>query len=113
MERALFRLQRFTALILVPLVLVHLATMFYAARGGLTAGEIMARTAGNWGWGVFYGLFVLCAAVHAPIGLRNVLREWTPLGRRTIDGLMGLFFLLLTIVGLRAVAAVLGLGAGA
>ena len=113
MERRLFALQRLTAVILAPLTLAHLATMFYAARGGLTAGEILSRTAGHWGWGAFYGVFVLCAATHAPIGLRNVLREWTPLGRRAADWAAAAFFVLLLVLGLRAVAAVFaGGGAG-
>ena len=108
MERGLFALQRLTALILAPLTLAHLATMFYAARGGLTAGEILARTTDHWGWGIFYGVFVLCAAAHAPVGLRNVLREWTPLRRRTADWTALAFFVLLLVLGLRAVAAVTG-----
>lgn len=113
MERGLFALQRLTALILAPLTLAHLATMLYAARGGLTAGEILARTAGHWGWALFYGLFVLCAAAHAPIGVRNVLREWTSLSRRKTDCVALLFFVLLLALGLRAVAAVFGGGAEA
>lgn len=113
MERGLFALQRVTALLLAPLTLAHLATMFYAARGGLTAGEILARTSGHWGWGLFYGIFVLCAAAHAPIGVRNVLREWTPMGERTANRLALLFFAVLLILGLRAVVAVVAGGAAA
>ena len=106
MERRLFVLQRVTAMILAPLVLVHLGLVLVAIRGGLTAAEILGRTQGSVGWALFYGLFVLAAAVHAPIGLRNVLREWTPLPRRALDWLSLAVGLLLLVLGLRAVLAV-------
>ena len=57
-------------------VAVHLATILYAAQHGLTAGAILGRTRGNLLVPAFYALFVLAASVHAPIGLRTVLREW-------------------------------------
>ena len=47
MERRLFLLQRLTAMALAPLVLVHLGLVLVAIRGGLTAGEILARTQGS------------------------------------------------------------------
>ena len=65
-------------MVLAFFVTVHLATILYAVRGGLTAGEVLARTRDNHWFFAFYMLFVLAVAVHAPIGLRNVLREWTP-----------------------------------
>ena len=73
MTHYLFVLQRLTALIMAPLVLVHLGLIVYAVRDGLTAAEILARTQGNWGWMGFYTLFVLCVSVHVPIGLRNIM----------------------------------------
>ncbi|HUF86424.1 MAG TPA: succinate dehydrogenase [Thermohalobaculum sp.] len=106
MERQLFVLQRLTALVLAPLVLVHLGLIVLAIRGGLSAAEILGRTQGSVGWALFYGAFVLAAAVHAPIGLRNVLNEWTPLGRRAADRLALAFAVLLLALGLRAVLAV-------
>lgn len=106
----LFALQRVSALIMAPLVLVHLAVIVYAIRGGLTADEILGRTVGNFGWAVFYGLFVVAAAVHAPIGMRAVLREWTTLPRSVVDGLMIVFGIGLLLLGLRAVYAVIGGG---
>lgn len=110
-EARLFALQRLTAMIMAPLVLVHLLLIVYAVQGGLTAGEILGRTRGSVFWALFYGTFVLMAAIHAPIGLRNVLREWTALGRRPIDWLMVAFGVLLLVLGLRAVVAVVGGGA--
>ena len=108
MERRLFVLQRLTAMVLAPLVLVHLGLVLVTIRGGLTAGEILARTQGSVGWALFYGLFVVAVAIHAPIGVRNVLREWTGLPRGTVDLVaLGVGGLLLAL-GLRAVWAVVG-----
>ena len=69
-ETFLWMLQRASAAVLVLCVVVHLATMIYAIRGGLSAGEILGRTRGNYGWLAFYSVFVLACAVHVPIGLR-------------------------------------------
>lgn len=106
MERRLFLLQRLTALLLGPLVLVHLGLVLVAIRGGLTAAEILGRTQGSVGWALFYGTFVVAAAVHAPIGIRNVLREWTPLPRPAVEALSAAFAVVLLVLGLRAVLAV-------
>jgi len=103
MESTLFRIQRVSALALAPLVLIHVGVIFYAIRGGLSADEILGRTSGSTLWGYFYGTFVAMVAVHAPIGVRNVLREWTPLPRPLIDiACLTLLFVLL-FLGLRAV----------
>ncbi len=104
----LFALQRLSALVMIPLVIVHVIVILYAVRGGLTAGEILSRTQGSVVWALFYGTFVLAAAVHAPIGVRTIMREWTPLPGRLIDGLMIGFGILLVALGLRAVIAVTG-----
>lgn len=106
MERRLFLLQRLTAMILAPLVLIHLVLILYAVADGLTAAEILGRTRGNLWWMLFYSLFVAAAAVHAPIGLRNILREWTLLEPRTCSILAGLFAFFLLVLGMRAVLAV-------
>ena len=105
-EAHLYLLQRLSAMLLAPLVLVHLAAIVTAVRGGLSAAEILARTEGSLLWGLFYGLFVVAVAVHAPIGLRNVLREWTPWRSRSLDWAMAAFAALLLVLGLRAVSAV-------
>jgi fumarate reductase subunit C len=44
--------------------------------------------------------------VHAPIGLRTVLAEWTPLPPRSSGLIAVAFGLMLAVLGLRAVAAV-------
>lgn len=111
MERQLFVLQRLTAMVMAPFVLVHLGVIIYAVRGGLTTAEILARTQGNWGWILFYGLFVLAVAVHVPIGVRNILLEWGRIGRPVATVLAAAFGVVLLIMGLRAVMAVGGLAA--
>ena len=102
----LFLLQRASAGVLAVAVLVHLATIIVAVRGGLTAGEILGRTSGNLTWLGFYALFVVAAAIHAPIGLRAVLREWAGWRGRSCDIAMALFAAALVVLGLRAAWAV-------
>jgi fumarate reductase subunit C len=105
---ALFLAQRASAMVLAFAVSMHLATIVYAVRGGLTAGEILGRTRGNGWFLAFYLLFVFAVAVHAPIGLRNVLREWTRWRGRSLDATLGCFAFLLLLLGLRAALAVYG-----
>jgi fumarate reductase subunit C len=106
MSPALYLAQRGTAFVLAFAVTVHLATVIYAVRGGLTAGDILARTHGNGWFLAFYLLFVLAAAIHAPIGLRSVLREWAKWRGRSLDLAMLAFSALLLAFGLRAAFAV-------
>jgi fumarate reductase subunit C len=102
----LFVAQRLSAAVLAVAVAVHLATILYAIRGGLTAAEVLGRTHRNGWFLAFYAVFVLAVAVHAPIGLRNVLREWTPWRGRSLDVALAGFALLLLYLGLRAALAV-------
>jgi fumarate reductase subunit C len=110
MNVRLFLAQRLSALILAPLVLVHLGLIIYATRNGISASEILGRTRGSLGWAAFYSLFVLAAAVHGAIGIRGVTKEWGPrrLARsaRGLDALMWTVGLALAALGLRAVYAV-------
>ena len=106
MNVRLYILQRATAAIMAPLVLVHLALIFYASSRGLSAADILARTRGSVGWGLFYGLFVLAAATHAAIGARVVAGEWLRLKGTGLEALMWSVGLILATLGLRAVAAV-------
>ena len=101
-----YLLQRISAMVLAPLVLVHLVVIVIAVQDGLSAQEILARTQGSLAWGLFYGLFVVAAAIHAGIGLRAVISETTSWQGRSLDLAMLLFGLLLLGLGLRAVAAV-------
>ena len=106
MNPVLFLAQRASAAVLAVAVSVHLATILYAVRGGLTAAEVLGRTRGNGWFLALYVIFVLAVAVHAPIGLRNVLREWTPWRGRSLDIALALFAALLLELGLRAALAV-------
>jgi fumarate reductase subunit C len=106
LELRLYVAQRLSALILAPLVLIHLVGIVYATHGGLSAAEILARTDGSLLFAAIYGLFVLAAAVHAPVGLRTIIREMTPWRGRSLDAAAGLFGLLILGLGLRAVAAI-------
>jgi succinate dehydrogenase subunit C len=106
MNLRLYLWQRATAAVMAPMILVHLAIIFYATRRGLSAADILARTRGSAGWLLFYGAFVLAAAIHASIGLRNVLSEWTPLSDRNSGVFATTFGVVLLALGLRAVAAV-------
>jgi fumarate reductase subunit C len=106
MNLRLYVWQRLTAAAMVPLLLAHIAVIFYATRRGLTAADILARTRGSVAWALFYGAFVAAAAIHASIGIRTILAEWTPLSPRTRDGAVILFGLLLAVLGFRAVVAV-------
>jgi fumarate reductase subunit C len=98
--------QRISAMVLALCVLVHLAVMIYAVRGGLSASEILGRTQGNWGFAVFYTVFVVACAVHVPVGMANIAREWWGMGDSAALWLSRAFGLLLLVMGLRAVAAV-------
>jgi fumarate reductase subunit C len=106
MNVRLYILQRATAVVMVPLVLAHLVLIFYATRRGLSAADILGRTRGSFGWGAFYGLFVLAAATHGAIGVRAIASEWAGLRGRPLDLLMWAAGLILALLGLRAVAAV-------
>ena len=76
MNVRLYLWQRATAAVMAPLLLVHIAVIFYATRQGLTASDILMRTRGSIAWAVFYGAFVAAAAIHASIGIRSILIEW-------------------------------------
>jgi succinate dehydrogenase subunit C len=106
MTPVLFLVQRLSAAVLALAVAAHLATILYAIRGGLTAGEILARTHGSLGFVAFYSLFVVAVAFHAPIGLRNVIREWTPWRGGSLDLVLAIFAVMLLVLGMRAVLAV-------
>jgi fumarate reductase subunit C len=105
MTAILFIAQRASAAVLALAVAVHLVTILYAVRTGLTAGAILDRTRENIWFLAFYLLFVLAIATHAPIGLRNVLREWTAWRGRSLDIALAAFALVLLVLGVRATLA--------
>jgi fumarate reductase subunit C len=106
MNVSLYVWQRTTAAVMAPMIVVHVVVIFYATRHGLSAADILARTSGNIGWGIFYALFVVAASIHAAIGVRNVLAEWSRLGDRGAGIAAFAFGFVLLGLGLRAVVAV-------
>ena len=106
MTMRLYLWQRATAALMVPLVLVHIAVIFYATRKGMTAADILSRTHNSIVWASYYGLFVAAVSIHASIGVRNVLTEWSSLHDRRAGQLAIAFGLLLAALGVRAVYAV-------
>lgn len=102
----LYLLQRFTALIMAPLTLVHLAVMIYAIQGGLSAAEILGRTQGSVFWFLFYGLFVASVSIHAAIGLRVIVSETFKVRGTAINALSWAFFLISLWLGIRALIGV-------
>jgi fumarate reductase subunit C len=107
-EVRLWVAQRATAVVLAFCVLVHLVTIIYAVRAGLSAAAILERTRGSAAWASFYVIFVLAVAVHGAIGLRNIAAEWGGLRGPALEFAVTLVGFVLTIAGLRAVAAVFG-----
>lgn len=99
--------QRMSAAVLAVCVLVHLAIIIYAVRGGLSAAEILGRTQGNWLLGTFYSVFVLACAVHVPLGVATVVAEWLGWRGRGAERATLLFSCIIAVMGLRAVYAVI------
>jgi len=108
MQVLLWGAQRASAAVLALCVVIHLLTIIYAVQGGLSAAEILGRTRGNLAWAGFYALFVAAVAVHAPIGLRNVLAETFGWRGRGVDIALLAVGLSLLMWGGRAVIAVFG-----
>lgn len=106
-EVKLWAAQRASAIVLAGCVLVHLVTILWAMHDGLSASEILERTRGSLGWGLFYGLFLVSVSVHASIGLRAVLREWLGWEGRGLNRVTVVFTAALVWLGGRAVWAVI------
>ncbi len=98
-------------MVLAVCVVLHLAGMVWAVRGGLTAAEILARTQGNALFAVFYAVFVLACAVHVPIGLVSIAREWWRWPPGAASWFARAVTATLLLLGLRAVWGVYAPGA--
>jgi fumarate reductase subunit C len=103
--------QRISAMVLAVCVLLHLAGMVWAVRGGLSAAEILARTQGNALFAAFYAVFVGACAVHVPIGLASIAREWWQWPPRAALWFARAVTAALLVLGLRAVWGVYAPGA--
>lgn len=107
-ETLLWIAQRASAAVLAVCVFVHLGTIIVAVRGGLTAAEILGRVRGSAAWEIFYWVFALAVAVHAPLGLRAILREWAGWRGPTLEGATLIAALALAAFGIRAVTGLVG-----
>ena len=105
MNVRLYLWQRATAALMAPLVLIHIAVIFYATRQQMTAADILSRTHGSIVWASYYALFVTAVSIHASIGARNVLAEWTPLAERHAGRFAILFGIVLALLGFHAIFA--------
>jgi len=101
-ETWLWIAQRASAAVLALCVLVHLVTIIYAVRHGLTGAAILGRTRGNGAALAFYCVYVLAIAVHAPIGLRTLCQEWLGWRSASLDRFALALALALFAFGLRA-----------
>jgi len=106
LDTRLYLLQRITALIMAPLVLLHLGVMIVVIQGGLDSAEILSRTRDSFFWGSVYGLFVIAVSIHAAIGLRVVMFEWLSIKGIRLSLVTWLIFTVLLLMGARAVYAV-------
>ena len=102
----IYLLQRISAMIMAPLVLLHLGVMIVVIQGGRDSAEILSRTRGSLFWGSTYGLFVLAVSVHAAIGIRVVMFEWMSFKGIKLNLVSWLVFAVLLMMGARAVYAV-------
>ncbi len=107
-QARLWYLQRISAAVLALCVIVHLAGILYAMQGGISSAEILARTRGNYVTAAFYLLFVIAAAVHAPIGLARIGEEWLGWRGRSLEMAMLLLCLILLVCGAAAVWGLVG-----
>lgn len=104
-------IQRVSAAVLAVAVVVHLGVIIMATQNGLSATEIVDRIQGNYTWMVFYIIFVVAAALHAPVGLRTIIREMTRMQGSFPGFIAGCIGLILLIMGVQAVLRLYGIGA--
>ena len=98
--------QRISAMVLAVCVVVHLAVMIYAVRGGLSGAEILARTRGSWSFAAVYAVFVVACAVHVTPGLNNIAVEWLGFAKARAWLVARAFGVLVLVAGWSAVYAV-------
>ena len=109
-ETKLWVWQRASAAVLGLCVIVHLILIIIAVQGGLSAGEIISRVSGNVAWLMFYSVFVITVAVHAPIGVRTILNEMTGLKTSQTYLVMAVLCLVILSMGFRTVIGLYNAG---
>lgn len=103
-------LQRLSAVILAICSITHLIIIINAVKGGLTAAEIIDRVGASTEWFIFYSTFIIAASIHAPIGIRTVLRESTNASNIKITVIIYSFGLLLVGLGMWSIWGFYSLG---
>ena len=109
-ETKLWVWQRASAAVLGLCVIVHLILIIIAVQGGLSASEIISRVSGNIAWLIFYSVFVIAVAVHAPIGVRTILNEMTGLKTLQTRLVMAVLCLVILSMGFRTVIGLYNAG---
>lgn len=109
-ETKLWVWQRASAAVLGLCVIVHLILIIIAVQGGLSAGEIISRVSGNITWLMFYSVFVIAVAIHAPIGVRTILNEMTGLKSSQTHLVMAVLCLVILSMGFRTVIGLYNAG---
>jgi len=109
-ETKLWVWQRASAAVLGLCVIVHLILIIIAVQGGLSASEIISRVSGNIAWLMFYSVFVIAVAIHAPIGVRTILNEMTGLKTSQTHLVMALLCLVILSMGFRTVIGLYNAG---
>ena len=99
-ETKLWLLQRASAIVLGACSIIHLGVIIEAVKAGLTAAEIINRVGGSTGWFIFYSIFVFAASVHAPIGLRTIIKESITASNLSITIAVSSFSLVLMGLGM-------------
>ena len=89
-----------------PLVLIHIAVIFSSTQRArdfppptFCRATAQQHRLGN----LLRRVFVAAVCIHAAIGVRNILAEWSPLGERHAGRLALLFGIVLAALGIRAV----------
>jgi fumarate reductase subunit C len=105
MNVRLYVWQRSTAALMAPLVMIHIAVIFYATRQGMTAADILSRTHHSAVWASYYTIFIAAVSIHAAIGIRNILTDWVPLTDRGAGWCATIVGVVLALLGFHAVVA--------
>tara|TARA_R110002049_G_scaffold86285_1_gene219511 strand:+ start:611 stop:958 length:348 start_codon:yes stop_codon:yes gene_type:complete len=103
----LYRLQRYSAMVLAPLVVIHIGLILMAARTHPTPATVLEQFQAQPLWPLFYLIFVLAITVHVPIGLWQIWRSIEALPTWLGALLSTCFALILLLLGLRALSVML------
>ena len=106
LEFVRFFTQRATGALLSLLLAIHLVTIIYATRGGITVAEISQRLQQNWLWQYMYLVFIAVAVTHAAIGLRNICVETLPARKFLVSVFVTLYTVISVWLGFLALRAI-------